>query len=248
MAAQAAAMRRRGRPIRSTRRAGGPAEEQGADAHQRRDEPDPRRRPPRRRGEPGSQEGAEAALDVAGEDVDERKVGSGEHALRPVCHDPAEQGHRSPRLSREDRSPETFNKLNRSAAHGCKWTQVTRGPARPRHGEWLGSGEVHTSLGGLPESDVLTVFLKRRQTLKRLALTLTAGAALLGAASTAQAYEWGGGYGYRATATLAPSSVKATATATAVLGSTGTTDDRPGVRVIERRGPGFRHHRDDWDD
>jgi hypothetical protein len=95
----------------------------------------------------------------------------------------------------------------------------------------------------------LPAFLKRRQTLKKLALTLTAGAAFLGAASTAQAYEWGGGYGYGPSYGHSRTVVRE-----------GYRDgyrgarfyrhdyDRPGVRVIERRGPGFRHHRDDWDD
>lgn len=86
--------------------------------------------------------------------------------------------------------------------------------------------------------------------MKKLALTLTAGAAFLGAASTAQAYEWGGGgYGYGPSYGHSRTVVRE-----------GYRDgyrgarfyrhdyDRPGVRVIERRGPGFRHHRDDWDD
>lgn len=84
--------------------------------------------------------------------------------------------------------------------------------------------------------------------MKKLALTLAAGAALVGAAATAQAHEWGGGYGY------GPGYGHSR-----VIVREGYRDgyrgvqfrhrdwDRPGVRVIERRGHGFhRHH--DWDD
>lgn len=84
----------------------------------------------------------------------------------------------------------------------------------------------------------------------KLALTLAAGAALLGAASAAQAHEWGSGYGYGDGPGYGHSRV---------IVREGYRDgyrgvrfghrewDRPGVRVIERRGYGHGH-RNDWDD
>ncbi len=110
MAAQAAAMRRRGRTRSVDNGAGRPAQAQRADAHQRRDEPDPRRGPSSRLGEPRSQEGTEAALDVTGEDVDERMVRGGEHGLRPVCHASGRR-RRSPRLVREEGHQRRSNNL-----------------------------------------------------------------------------------------------------------------------------------------
>ncbi|GAN46322.1 hypothetical protein ACXR8U_01480 [Methylobacterium radiotolerans] len=85
--------------------------------------------------------------------------------------------------------------------------------------------------------------------MKKLFMTLTAGAAVLGAASAAQAHEWGSGYGYE------PGYGHSR-----VIVREGYRDgyrgvrfghrdwDRPGVRVIERRGYGYGHHDGDWDD
>ncbi|XYD08083.1 hypothetical protein R1A27_24030 [Methylobacterium sp. NMS12] len=85
--------------------------------------------------------------------------------------------------------------------------------------------------------------------MKKLVMTLAAGAALLGAASAAQAHEWGSGYGY------GPGDGHSR-----VIVREGYRDgyrgvrlghrdcDRPDVRVIERRGYGYGHHDHDRDD
>lgn len=82
--------------------------------------------------------------------------------------------------------------------------------------------------------------------MKKITLTLAAAAALMGAASTVQAHEWGDGYGY------GPGHGRVIARENYREGYRGIGFrhrdwDRPGVRVIERRDGGFhRHH--DWDD
>ncbi|MFC6792283.1 hypothetical protein ACFQE0_23560 [Methylobacterium komagatae] len=84
--------------------------------------------------------------------------------------------------------------------------------------------------------------------MKKFVMTLAAGAALLGAASSAQAHEWGSGYGYGVAPGYGHSRV---------IVREGYRDgyrgarfrdhdwDRPAVRVIERRS---HRHYNDWDD
>ena len=80
--------------------------------------------------------------------------------------------------------------------------------------------------------------------MKTIALTLAAGVALAGAASTAQAHEWGGGYGYGHSRIIVREGYR---DGYRGVGFRHRDWDRPGVRVIERRDRGFhRHH--DWDD
>ncbi|ACA20705.1 hypothetical protein M446_6446 [Methylobacterium sp. 4-46] len=81
--------------------------------------------------------------------------------------------------------------------------------------------------------------------MKTLALTLTAAAALTGAVSSAQAYEWGDGYGpgYGHRRVVIREGYRPTRFYHRRF------DDRPDVRVIERRSHGFRsHHHWDYDD
>ncbi|MGU3417354.1 hypothetical protein [Methylobacterium sp. D54C] len=87
--------------------------------------------------------------------------------------------------------------------------------------------------------------------MKKLITTLVAGTALLGAASAAQAHEWGGGYGYG----YGPGHGHSRVIVREGYGDGyrgvrfGHRDwDRPDVRVIERRGYGHRYLDDDWDD
>ncbi|QGY01198.1 hypothetical protein MMSR116_04235 [Methylobacterium mesophilicum SR1.6/6] len=90
--------------------------------------------------------------------------------------------------------------------------------------------------------------LNRRLNLKKIALTLAAGAALVGAASTVQAHEWGGGYGYGPGYGHSRVIVRENhRDGYRGVGFRHRDWDRPGVRVIERRDGGYhRHH--DWDD
>lgn len=86
--------------------------------------------------------------------------------------------------------------------------------------------------------------------MKNLIMAMTAGVALMGAASTAQAHEWGSGYGYGYGPGYGHSRVivrEGYRDGYRGVGFRHRGWDRPGVRVIERRGYGYgRGH--DWDD
>ena len=72
----------------------------------------------------------------------------------------------------------------------------------------------------------------------------------MGAASAAQAHEWGSGYGYGYGPGYGHSRVivrEGYRDGYRGIGFRHRDWDRPGVRVIERRGYGYRHHHD-WDD